>query len=117
LSGTRKKPRAPQADRSVSKEIMNEHWNYSGKHKDSKGVYWHFAICSYWLDGLDYSDSPIEFYFRDDERTYFGFIRFERKKDNPYKFEKLIQKVMINKEFRQTCEAPETESIWLKSWK
>lgn len=97
---------------------MKEHWSYDKRtHKDAKGQRWHFVMCEYFQDDTDYSDSPIEVYFRNDDRTYFGVIRFEQKKDNPYRFDKLVEKVMSNAEFRASCEAPETASVWSRNWK
>ena len=97
---------------------MREHWSYSKQnYKDSKGQKWHFVTCSFMSDELDYSETPIEIYFRNNDRTYFGCIRFERKKDNPYKFAKLAEKVMANQEFREQCIAPESEEVWSRNWK
>lgn len=97
---------------------MREHWNYSkNDYRDSKGKKWHFVTCSYLDDELDYSEAPIEFYFRNDDRSFYGCIRFERKKDNPYHFEKLTQKIMNNKEFRELHEKSESKQIWSRNWK
>ncbi len=97
---------------------MREHWSYSKEdHKDTKGQRWHFVTCSYMDDELDYSETPIEIYFRNDERTYFGSVRFERKKENPYRFEKLVEKVMKSEDFRQKCLDPESNSVWSRNWK
>ncbi|THB69384.1 MAG: hypothetical protein D6B27_00555 [Gammaproteobacteria bacterium] len=97
---------------------MREHWAYSKeKHIDSNGEKWHFVSCQYLSDDIDYYETPMEYYFRNDARTYFGCLRFERKKDNPYRFSKLAEKVMKNKKFREQCYSPESEAIWSKSWK
>ena len=97
---------------------MKEKWSYdSQQYLDSNGERWHFVTCNYMDHKIDYSECPFEFYFRNESRTYFGKVRFERKKDNPYKYEKFTEKVMKNLEFRVACENPETEKIWLKSWK
>lgn len=58
-----------------------------------------------------YEERPAEIYFRNDTRTFFGLIRFEHSKDNPYKHAKLVEKVMKNQEFRAQHEAHETDKI------
>lgn len=96
---------------------MKKHWSYSKKKSfDSKGQRWHFVTCTYY-DGFDFSESPVEFYFRNDDRTYFGLLRFERSKDNPYMFEKFQQKAMSNSDFRIQHESPETAEVWSRNWK
>lgn len=97
---------------------MREHWSYSKEgYKDKTGLRWHFVTCSYFDDEIDYSESPIEIFFRNDDRSYYGSIRFERKKDNPYMFAKLAQKVMSNQDFREECRSPESKSVWSQNWK
>ena len=96
---------------------MREHWSYNGKYSDSKGHEWHFATCDFMDVETDYSELPIEIYFRNDERTYFGMLRFEKRKDNPYQFEKLIEKVMNKEDFREQCHAPDTQQAWSRNWK
>lgn len=97
---------------------MREFWHHSKfKHLDKKGQQWHFVTCDYMSDEIEYKDSPIEFYFRNDDRTYYGMLRIEKRKDNPYRFEKLVEKVMANEGFRGKCYAPSTEDIWSRSWK
>jgi len=99
---------------------MKQHWNYHNKlYKDELGQQWHFVTCDYRdKDSIEnYSEAPIEIYFRNDARTYYGSIRFEHRKDNPYHFDKLTQKVMTNKTFQTICEAPESKSVWNKNWK
>jgi hypothetical protein len=97
---------------------MKKLWSYNNqKLADSNGERWYFVTCDYLDNEIDYAELPIEFYFRNKSRTYFGMLRFEHRKDNPYRFEKLTEKIMGNSELRQTCEAPETKKVWLKSWK
>lgn len=68
-------------------------------------------------DEIDYPERPIEILFRRDDRSYYGSIRFDHQKDNPYMFSKLAEKVMGNDEFRKKCNSPESQSIWRKNWK
>jgi len=98
---------------------MSEFWSYDKlKRLDNDGKRWHF-VSRRILGGIGESDNlPYELYFRDEERTEFGLLRFEKSKDNPYRnYEVLITKIMNNAEFRKTLMNPETENIWNKNWK
>jgi hypothetical protein len=97
---------------------MKDHWSYDNtKYLDESDEQWHFVRRSFISESVPYEERPCEIYFRNSSRTYHGFIRFEHSKDNPYKHTKLVEKVMRNKEFRQTHEKAESETVWLKSWK
>mgnify|MGYP000016900826 CR=1 FL=1 len=97
---------------------MNEHWSYSTKKRtDKSGEKWHFVTRNFMDSNVEYAESPVEYYFRNDSRTYFGMVKFERRKDVPYMFEKFTEKVMFNSEFRQNNEKPESKSAWSKNWK
>ena len=53
------------------------------------------------------NDQPFELYFRDDARTEFGLLRFERQKDDPYRdYDVMISKIMNDAEFRKTLLIP-----------
>ncbi len=59
-------------------------WSYDKtKRFDNKGSRWHFV--NHYIFMKDADDEPRELYFRNEERTEFGFIRFERRKDFPYR--------------------------------
>lgn len=92
-------------------------WSYDKEKRfDKKGNRWHFVM--HHISATNYEDSPYELYFRNDERTEFGLLRFEKKKDNPYRdYMTVVTKLMNNSEFRKTLLNPETESIWNKNWK
>ena len=96
---------------------MGEMWSYDKvKRFDGKGHRWHFVSRYFFIEDSD--NEPYELYFRNDERTEFGLLRFERRKDNPYRdYDTLITKIMNNAEFRKTLIAPETENIWNRNWK
>lgn len=97
---------------------MNDHWSYDKEqHTDKNGERWHFVWRSFIDEKIPYEERPVEIYFRNDNKTFFGLIRFEHSKDNPYKSEKLVEKVMRDEEFREKHTAQETKSVWLKSWK
>jgi len=97
---------------------MKDHWSYDKiKHLDNNGEQWHFVWRSFTDENGPYEVRPVEIYFRNNTRTYFGLIRFERSKDNPNMYAKLVEKVMRDLEFRKEHEAQETKDVWLKSWK
>ena len=94
-------------------------WSYEKQRRfDTKGRRWHFVHHDPDGSGLPYEEQPVEFYFRDDERTEFGVLRFERRKDNPYRnYEVMVTKIMNDADFRASLLAPETESVWNRNWK
>ena len=98
---------------------MNEMWHYDKQKRfDANGKRWHFVHRDFYGDVGNYDNQPFELYFRDDQRTEFGLLRFERRKDNPYRsYDVMIDKIMNKPEFRKTLLAPETESIWNRNWK
>ncbi len=98
---------------------MKEMWSYDKTKRFGKnGKRWHFVRCNFYDADIDYDACPYELYFRDDEKTEFGLLRFESKKDNPYRdYDAVISKIMNNVPFRKTLLNPETESVWKKNWK
>ena len=67
---------------------------------------------------VPFDDRPSELYFRNDDRTEFGLLRFERRKENPYRdYEAIVVKIMNNADFRRTLSDPATASVWRRSWK
>ena len=98
---------------------MMERWNYDkDKRLDNRGHRWHFVHRSFYDPKLPYAETPDEWYFRDDKRRIFGVLRFERRKDNPYRnYETMINKIMNDEAFRKTLLAPKTAQVWNKNWK
>lgn len=98
---------------------MKDTWSYDeDKRFDKKGRRWHFVYRSFHDSDAAYEERPYEVYFRNDDRTEFGLLRFERLKDNPYRdYLTVITKIMNNDAFRQTLLNPDTDQIWQKSWK
>jgi hypothetical protein len=95
-------------------------WNYEKQKRfDKKGARWHFASQDYIEESsVPYEESPFELYFRNDDKTIFGVLKFERKKDNPYRdYEMMVDKIMNNADFRKSLINPGTEAIWRSSWK
>ena len=98
---------------------MKETWSYDRTKRFGKnGTRWHFVSCYFDDTAIDYDSRPYELYFRNDEKTEFGLLRYESKKDNPYRdYDALISKIMNNVPFRKTLLNPETKDIWRKDWK
>jgi hypothetical protein len=94
-------------------------WLYDKQKRfDNNGKRWHFVIRNFFDSSVEYENRPYELYFRDDEKTEFGLLRFEKRKDNPYRnYETVITKIMNNVEFRKTLLKPETQDIWNRNWK
>ena len=94
-------------------------WSYDKTPRmDRRGKRWHFVHHDIEAPAIPYDDRPFEIYFRDDERTQFGRIRFDRKKDFPYRsFEALAAKVVNNSAFRRSHLDPDSKVVWLRSWK
>lgn len=99
--------------------ITSEHWSYERKQRrDKKGMRWHFVHHSVVDADVPYEERPFELYFRNDDRTEFGLLRFERGKDNPYRdYEAMVTKIMSDPDFRRTLVDPETANVWRRTWK
>src|ERR1044071_5254849 len=98
---------------------MSEAWSYDkAKRLDNKGKRWHFVRRYLWGEKGSSENQPFELYFRDDERTEFGLLRFERQEDNPYRdYDTMINKIMNDVEFRKTLLDPGTKGFWNRNWK
>ena len=98
---------------------MKKLCTYDKKKRLSKNnVRYHFVSCTYFDDTIPYEDTPYELYFRNDERTEYGVLRFAKRKENPYRnYEMIVQKIINHDGFRRSLLDLETASIWLKSWK
>ena len=94
-------------------------WSYDKEKRfDANGKRWHFVRRDIFGDIGTYENQPFELYFRDDERTEFGLLRFERRKDNPYRnYVVMIDKIMNKEDFRKTLLDLETEGVWNRNWK
>jgi hypothetical protein len=76
---------------------------------------WHFV--TRYFEVADGEDEPRELYFRNDDRTEFGMLRFDRIKDNPYRdWEAVMTKIIGNLPFRRSLLDEETRSVWKKKW-
>jgi hypothetical protein len=94
-------------------------WSYDKRKRfDKKGMGWHFVHHYVWEKDVAFEDLPFELYFRNEERTEFGLLRYEKRKDYPYRdWEKMLNKIMNNIEFRKTLLNAETKAIWNRNWK
>jgi hypothetical protein len=98
---------------------MSEMWSYQkARSFDDKGNRWHFVTRHILELEIPFDEQPYEVYFRNNERTEFGLLRFEKRKENPYRnYEVIINKIMNNDEFRKTLLNSEMEEIWNRNWK
>jgi hypothetical protein len=98
---------------------MREMWTYDKEQRfDRRGRRWHFVHRSFYATAVPFEERPDEWYFRDDARTEFGVLRFERKKDNPFRnYEVMVNKIMNDAAFRNTLLDPRTRRVWNKNWK
>ncbi len=86
---------------------------------DKQGQRWHFV--RWYVSGDEhkpYEEQPYELFFRNDDRTEHGLLRFEHRRDNPYRdYAMVVNKIMNDIEFRKSLLDPETAGVWLNSWK
>ena len=96
---------------------ITDEWTYHRTKKfDRNRMRWHFVTHYFYVD--EGADEPRELYFRNDDETEFGMVRFERIKDFPYRdWEFLMNKIMSNLPFRRPLLDDETRGIWKKNWK
>ncbi len=66
-----------------------------------------------YLDDRAPDEQPYALYFRNDERTVFGVLRFERSKDNPYSsFATVTRKIIEDAEFRVSLMDEGSKKVW-----
>ena len=96
---------------------MRDEWTYHRTKKyDKHRMRWHF-VTRYFHPNED-EDEPREVYFRNDDETEYGMVRFESIKDMPYRdWDFLMNKILTNLPFRRSLLAEDTKSIWRKNWK
>jgi hypothetical protein len=83
------------------------------KFHDKKGGRWYFMFHSRHLDDRAPEEQPYTLHFRNDERTVFGVLRFERSKDNPYSnLDTVTRKIMDNAEFRTSLIDEGCKKVW-----
>lgn len=91
-----------------------EIWSYQPeKFFDRKGGRWHFMFHHRFLEDRAPEEQPYILFFRDEERTVFGVLRFERVKDNPYHgLATVTRKIMEDADFRATLLDEDSKSVW-----
>jgi hypothetical protein len=58
-------------------------------------------------------EQPYALHFRNDERTVFGVLRFERSKDNPYSsLATVARKIMDDAEFQASLIDEGSKKVW-----
>jgi hypothetical protein len=100
-------------------DMIWDSWVYERvRRHGTNGTRWHFVAHNVADPAIPYDEQPYELYFRDDERTEFGLLRFPRRKDNPYRnYEAMVDKIMNNESFRASLLHPATRTVWRKNWK
>ncbi len=94
-------------------------WSYEkAKRVNKQGERWHFVRRHFIDPTKDPESEPYELYFRNDAKTDFGLLRFEKSKDNPYRnHEAVVSKIISNEPFRRGLLNNSTADIWKKNWK
>ncbi|HEY4415878.1 MAG TPA: hypothetical protein VGO57_09315 [Verrucomicrobiae bacterium] len=58
-------------------------------------------------------EQPYALYFRNEEHSVFGVLRFEQSKDNPYgSFATVTRKIMEDNEFRTSLLDEGSKKVW-----
>lgn len=66
-----------------------------------------------WLADRGPGEQPYALYFRNDERSVFGVLRFEHSKDNPYiSLAVITRKIMDDPEFRSPLLDEDSSRVW-----
>ena len=101
----------------MGKQKVEDQWSYKrAKTYDKLGGRWHFVVRTFVVKPGE--DEPREIYFRNDEKTEYGMLRFDRIKDDPYRdFDAITYKIMNNRPFRNSLLDDETATEWSKGWK
>lgn len=96
---------------------MQDEWTYHRAKKfDRHRVRWHFVTRYFYA--AEGQDEPRELYFRNDDATEFGMLRFEKLQDNPYRdWDAIVTKILNNVPFRRSLLDEETAAVWKKNWK
>jgi hypothetical protein len=94
--------------------MIGETWSYQDKrYFDKKGERWHFMFHHLYDTEKKYEEMPYELYFRNDKRTQFGILKFEKLKDNPYRdFKTVVNKILNDEDFRKSLLDPLTRGVW-----
>jgi hypothetical protein len=89
-------------------------WSYQEKRYVSRrGDRWHFMFHHQQLPQVPADEQPYALYFRSDDRSEFGILRFDHAKDNPYRdLSTVTRKIMDDAAFRATLLDPATEGVW-----
>jgi hypothetical protein len=83
------------------------------KFHDKKGGRWYFMFHHRYLLDRAPDEQPYALHFRNDERTVFGVLRFERSKDNPYSsLATAARKIMDDAEFQASLIDEGSKKVW-----
>lgn len=83
------------------------------KFHDKKGGRWYFMFHHRYLLDRAPDEQPYALHFRNDERTVFGVLRFDRSKDNPYSsLATVARKIMDDAEFQASLIDKASKKVW-----
>lgn len=101
----------------MGKKKFLDQWSYQrAKTYDKLGGRWHFVIRTFVVKPGE--DEPQEIYFRNDDKTEYGMLRFDRPQDNTYRdLKAIVNKIMNNRPFRAALLDDDTAVEWSKAWK
>ena len=80
---------------------------------DRHGDGWHFLFQHRILADRAPDEQPYALFFRNEEATVFGVLRFERADDNPYgDFAAITRKIMDDDGFRESLLDSGSQKVW-----
>jgi len=86
---------------------------HTKKFHDSAGGRWYFMFHHRYLDDRAPDEQPYALHFRNDDRTVFGVLRFERACDNPYgDFAAVTRKILDDPNFRASLIDAASHKAW-----
>ncbi|MDR3457074.1 MAG: hypothetical protein P4N60_06480 [Verrucomicrobiae bacterium] len=91
-----------------------ETWSpHTKKFHDLEGGRWYFMFHHRYLDARAPDEQPYALHFRNDDRTIFGVLRFERANENPHgDFTAVTRKILDDPEFRASLIDEASRKVW-----
>jgi len=91
-----------------------ETWSpHTKKLYDREGGRWYFIFQHRYLEERAPDEQPYALHFRNEERTVFGVLRFERASDNPHgSFAEVARKIMDDDAFRASLLDAGSQKVW-----
>ena len=83
------------------------------KFHDRQGGRWYFMFHHRYLLDRAPDEQPYALHFRNDERTVFGVLRFDRSEANPHgSFATVARKIMDDTEFQLSLIDEGSQKVW-----